>query len=267
MPTLKGLDQLISLRGKGALITGSAAGIGKAIAYRFAEAGADIDLVDIDSKGLATTKSELARFGTKVRLHVADLSKNDERDGLWEKMYVNGPDILVNNVGIYPFKGFLDVDEPFYKRVIETNLDSVYWMCQQMIRRRKRKKMGGVIINVGSIEAVIPFKEDLAHYSVSKAGVIALTRALAKESGKDGFRINAILPGGIITRGTKSAAKEIFRLKLGLLKTGIEFRQRLPMGRLGKPDEVARMALVLASDLSSYVHGAAIPIDGGFLAA
>lgn len=265
MPTLKGLYKLISLKGKCALVTGSAAGIGKAIAYRFAEAGADIDLVDIDSKGLTTTKSELARFGAEVRLHVADLSKNDERDGLWEKMCVNGPDILVNNAGIYPFKGFLDVDEPFYKRVIETNLDSVYWMCQQMIRRRK--KMGGVIINVGSIEAVIPFKEDLAHYSVSKAGVIALTRALAKESGKDGFRINAILPGGIITRGTKSAAKEIFHLKLGLLKAGIEFRQRLPMGRLGKPDEVARMALVLASDLSSYVHGAAIPIDGGFLAA
>ncbi len=145
------------------------------------------------------------------------------------------------------------------------NLDSVYWMCQEMIRRRL--KQGGVIINLGSIEAVMPFKEDLAHYSVSKAGVIALTRALAKEHAKDGFRINALLPGGVLTEGTKSAAKGLLRGRFDLIKTGIEFKQRLPIGRLGKPDEVARMALVLASDISSYVHGAAIPVDGGFLAA
>jgi len=113
----------------------------------------------------------------------------------------------------------------------------------------------------------VPFKEDMAHYSMSKAGVIALTRSLAKEYGKHGFRVNALVPGGIITRGTKTVAKRIFRMQLGLLKTGIEFRQRLPLGRAGQPDEIARMALVLASDLSSYVHGAAIPVDGGFLSA
>ena len=131
----------------------------------------------------------------------------------------------------------------------------------------RRLKIGGVIVNVGSIEAVAAFKDDLAHYGVSKAGVVALTRSLAKEHGKHGFRINAILPGGIITRGTKTAAKGILRLKLGLVKTGIEFKQRLPIGRLGQPDEVARMVLVLVSDLAGYVHGATIPIDGGFLAA
>ena len=261
----QGLDELISLKGKRALITGSAAGIGKAIAYRFAEAGADLDLVDIDLKRLEATKSELGGFGVDVRLHVVDLSQKEERDGLWERLSGDGPDILVNNAGIYPFKEFLDVDEAFYKKVIETNLDSVYWMCQQMISRRL--KIGGVIVNVGSIEAVAAFKDDLAHYGVSKAGVVALTRSLAKEHGKHGFRINAILPGGIITRGTKTAAKGILRLKLGLVKTGIEFKQRLPIGRLGQPDEVARMVLVLVSDLAGYVHGATIPIDGGFLAA
>jgi len=266
MATLRSLPELISLRGKRALITGAAAGIGKAIAYRFAEAGADLELVDIDTERLAATKEELARFGTEVNIHQTDISKREDRDELWEKLSGDGPDILVNNAGIYPFKEFLDVDESFYKRVIETNLDSVYWMCQKMIG--KRLKLGGVIINVGSIEALVAFKEDLAHYSVSKAGVIALTRALAKEHGKHGFRINAIVPGGIITRGTKSkAAKGIFSFDFGLIKTGIEFKWRLPIGRLGQPDEVACMTLVLASDLSSYVHGAAIPVDGGFLAA
>ena len=264
MATLKALPDLISLRGKRALITGSAAGIGKAIAYRFAEAGADLELVDIDNERLATTKKELASFGTEISIHQTDISKQEERDGLWEKLSGDGPDVLVNNAGIYPFKEFLDVDESFYKRVIETNLDSVYWMCQKMISRRL--KLGGVIVNVGSIEALVAFKEDLAHYSVSKAGVIALTRSLAKEHGKHGFRINAVVPGGIITSGTKRAAKGIFRFDFGLIRTGIEFKRRLPIGRLGQPDEVACMTLVLASDVSSYVHGAAIPVDGGFLA-
>ena len=264
MATPRALSELISLKGKRALITGAAAGIGKAIACRFAEAGADLELVDIDNERLAATRKELERFGTKVSLHETNISKQEEIDRLWEELSGAGPDILVNNAGIYPFKEFLDVDESFYKRVLETNLDSVYWMCQKMIGRRL--KLGGVIVNVGSIEAIVAFKEDLAHYSVSKAGVIALTRSLAKEHGKHGFRINAVVPGGIITSGTKRAAKGIFRFDLGLIRTGIEFKQRLPIGRLGRPDEVACMALVLASDLSSYVHGAAIPVDGGFLA-
>ena len=264
MATPRALSELISLKGKRALITGAAAGIGKAIACRFAEAGADLELVDIDNERLAATRKELERFGTEVNIHETNISKQEEIDRLWDKLSGDGPDILVNNAGIYPFKEFLDVDESFYKRVLETNLDSVYWMCQKMIGRRL--KLGGVIVNVGSIEALVAFKEDLAHYSVSKAGVIALTRSLAKEHGKHGFRINAVVPGGIITSGTKRAAKGIFRFDLGLIRTGIEFKQRLPIGRLGRPDEVACMALVLASDLSSYVHGAAIPVDGGFLA-
>jgi NAD(P)-dependent dehydrogenase (short-subunit alcohol dehydrogenase family) len=264
MTALRGLDELIALKGKRALITGSAAGIGQAIAYRFAEAGADLELVDLDAARLAATKKKVARFGAQVRLHVADLSKKEDRENLWQELNGDAPDILVNNAGIYPFKDFLDVDEAFYEHVIATNLDSVYWMCQRMISQRL--KLGGIIINVGSIEAILSFKEDLAHYSISKAGVIALTRALAKEHGKHGFRINAILPGGIITRGTKKAARGILRLKFGLLRTGIQFKQRLPIGRLGQPDEVARMALILASDIASYVHGAMIPIDGGFLA-
>lgn len=171
----------------------------------------------------------------------------------------------MNNAGIYPFKDFNDIDQDFVERVMDTNLHSVTWNCYEMIRRRG--KLGGVIINIGSIEAVLPFKKNLAIYSVSKAGVIALTRALAKEHARHGFRVNALLPGGVVTKGTRSAAKGILHFKLGLVKTGWDFRQRLPAARFGHPDEVARMALVLASDLASYVHGTAIPVDGGFLSA
>jgi len=265
MAPTRSVAELVSLRGKRALVTGAAAGIGKAIAQRLAETGAALDLVDVDAERLAATQRELQGVAAGVRAHVVDLSDKDQRDALWAQVNQGGPDILVNNAGIYPFKGFLDVDEAFYQRVMEINLNSVYWMCQHMVRQRADK--GGVIINIGSIEAVTPFKEDLVHYSVSKAGVIALTRALAKEHGKHGFRVNAIVPGGIITPGTTSVAARILQADLSLIRTGIEFRQRLPIGRFGKPDEVACMVLVLASDLSSYVHGAAIPVDGGFLVA
>lgn len=265
MSNLPNLAQLISLKGKRALITGAAVGIGKAISYRYAEAGANLELVDINSDTLLRTRDELSQLKVQINTHIVDLSRKEEVDALWDRLIGNEPDILVNNAGIYPFKHFLEVDEALYRQVMEINLSSVYWMCQHMIKQRR--KVGGIIINLGSIEAIMPFKEDLAHYSVSKAGVIALTRALAKEHAKHGFRVNALLPGGIITPGTKSAAKQFLQFRFDLLKTGFQFWQRLPIGRPGQPDEVARMALMLASDMASYVHGAAIPVDGGFLAA
>jgi len=265
MKTLKSLYELVSLKGKRALITGSAAGIGKAIAYRFAEAGAALELVDINKESLMAAKKELSQFPSETNVHEVDLSQKEAIDALWERLKGKEPDILVNNAGIYPFKNFLEVDDAFLKRVMDVNLNSTFWMCQQMINRRAKK--GGVIINVGSIEAIMPFATDLVPYDISKAGVIALTRALAKEYGKKGFRINVIIPGGIVTPGTKEVARELLQFKIGPLKSGIGFGLRLPLGRGGQPDEVARVALFLASDLSSYVHGALIAVDGGFLSA
>ena len=259
-----GLDRLISLRGKRALITGAAAGIGRAIAGRFAEAGASLLLVDIHRDRLSAARGELSE-SADVEAHAVDVSQREQRDRLWQAIAASYPDILVNNAGIYPFRHFLDMDQALYEEVMAVNLDAVYWMCQEFIRARG--DAGGVILNLGSIEALLPFKADLAHYSVSKAGVVALTRALAKEHGGRGFRVNALLPGGIVTEGTRRAARGLLRLKLGLIRTGLQFKSRLPIGRAGQPDEVARVALALVSDLGSYVHGAAIPVDGGFLAA
>ncbi len=263
MSERQSIEQLISLRGRWALVTGASAGIGKAIAYRLAEAGAKLEIVDIDEEGLISVKQAVEKLGVEVRSHVVDLAKKEEIDRLWDSLEGVGPDILVNNAGVYPLREFLTVDEKFYQAVVRTNLESVYWMCQKMVKRRLKR--GGVIVNVGSIEAILPFQDGLAHYSMSKAGVIALTRALAKEYGKQGFRANVVVPGGIVTQGTKEIAKGIFRFQFGLIKAGMEFKRRLPMGRAGQADEVARMVLVLASDLASYVQGAVIPVDGGFL--
>jgi len=188
------LSKLISLKGKRALITGSALGIGKAMAYRFAEAGADLELVDINERGLRTVAEELSKFKVKVRVHKVNLSSKKEIDALWKELKGKEPGILVNNAGIYPFKGFLEVDDAFFSKVMDINLKSALSMCQHMIK--SRLKRGGVIINIGSIDAIMPFVEGMASYSISKAGVIALTRSLAKEYGKNGFRINAIILAG-----------------------------------------------------------------------
>jgi len=132
---------------------------------------------------------------------------------------------------------------------------------------KARMKCGGVMINIASVEAVLPFKEDLVPYGLSKVGVIMLARSLAAEYGRQGFRINALVPGGVLTPGTKSLAKEVLKFNVGIIRSGLEYQQRLSMGRLGKPDEIARMALVLACDLSSYLHGTLLAVDGGFLSA
>ena len=106
----------------------------------------------------------------------------------------------------------------------------------------------------------------MTHYSISKAGVIALTRSIARDYGKLGFRSNVIMPGAIITAGTKSIMKDaILGLDIGLIKTGYDFEQRLADGKWGEPDDVAKVVLFLSSDLASYVQGAVIPVDGGFL--
>ena len=262
---LRSLAGLVDLTGKTAVVTGAAAGIGRAIAQRLAEAGANLILIDRDEAGLEGARESLDECGGSVSIKVLDLSDTDAIEAFWAEVDPPGPDILVNNAGVFPGRAFDRVDEEFYDGVFAVNLDAVFWMCQGLIKRRGRR--GGVIVNIGSIEAVLPFKEDLAVYSVSKAGVIALTRALAREHARHGFRANVVLPGGIVTPGTKGVATDVLRGRFGLVKTGYDFLQRLPLGRMGEPDEVARVVLFLASDLASYMHGAVVPVDGGFLSA
>ena len=205
---LKPLSDMLSFKGKSVLITGAAAGIGKATAHRFAEAGASLILVDINLDRLNKVKSELIdKYKSKVEVFKVDLSKKDEIDKLWADLENMPPDVLINNAGVYPFKDFLEIDEGFLKKVIDINWTSVFWMCQHYIKLRKKQNKGGVIVNVGTIEAILPFEKNLIHYSLSKAGVLALTRSLAKRFGGEGFRINAIIPGGIRTEGTKNVAK------------------------------------------------------------
>jgi NAD(P)-dependent dehydrogenase (short-subunit alcohol dehydrogenase family) len=182
----------------------------------------------------------------------------------WDQLGSELPDTLINNAGSYPLRDYLQVDAGFLEQVLRLNLEAAFWMCQRFIAGRKEQ--GGVIVNVSSIEALVPLRDDLIPYSVSKAGIVALTRTLAHAYCSQGFRVNVLLPGAIRTPGTERLRKAAVRhLNVDLLKTGYDFGQRLALGRWGEADEVACVALFLASDLASYVQGAAIPVDGGFL--
>jgi NAD(P)-dependent dehydrogenase (short-subunit alcohol dehydrogenase family) len=261
---MKPTTELVSMEGRRVLITGASSGIGKAAALRFAEAGADLVLLDLDERGLSRTTGETEKFPCNTITCSVDLSQKEAIDDFWAHIEEPLPDTLINNAGIYPMIDYLELDQAFLDTTLKVNLESVFWMCQNFIKKRKDK--GGVIVNVSSIEAITPFKRDMAQYSVSKAGVLALTRSLARDYGKQGFRANVVVPGAIRTPGTHSLVKTaIVKCNLELVKTGYDFQSRLALGRWGQPDEVARVILFLASDLSSYIQGAVIPVDGGFL--
>lgn len=254
----KDLNQLHT---KTVLITGAGSGIGQAAAILFSQLGAGLILVDRDKNGLQATR---AKCPGSVELYTVDLSIKDEITKFWKRLPAT-PDVIINNVGIYPFIKFDKLTEQDLSKVMDINLNSVFWMCQEFI---KRKHKNGVIVNVSSIEAAIPFKKDMAHYSVSKAGVSALTRSLAHDYGPKGFRVNAVMPGGVITPTTKKLGiSAILHFNLSVLKTGYDYRVRLPMKRFGKPEEIAKVMVFLAGDMSSYVTGAILNVDGGFLSA
>lgn len=256
------IDQLL-FTGKKVMVTGAGSGIGRAICTRFDEAGARLVMVDSDSRGLDATLATLT--GTEHELQVVDLEHKLNIDTLWRHFERDElPDVLVNNAGIYPMRDFLEVDEAYLRRTLDINLNATFWMCQRFIERRGSR--GGVIVNTSSVEAILPFKEDMVHYSISKAGVLALTRSLARDYGSKGFRTNVVIPGAITTPGTQALVRNaVLRLSFKLAQTGYAFQQRLANRRWGYPDDVAKVVLFLSSDLASYVQGAAIPVDGGFL--
>ncbi|MGQ4892880.1 MAG: SDR family NAD(P)-dependent oxidoreductase [Candidatus Njordarchaeia archaeon] len=256
---MKKLVEMLNLSNREVVITGAAAGIGKATALRFAETGANLHLIDIDLNGLEKTKKEAEELAAKVNIYRIDLSNKQEIDEFWNRLN-STPDILVNVAGIYPFKELTKLEEAFLLKIYKVNLFSVFWMCKNFIKKLLEAKKPGTIINTSSIEAILPVEANLAHYTSSKAAILALTRAIARDYGKYGIRANAVLPGGIKTPGVMKTAS-----KLGpkALKIAKEYTKRVPIGRFGEPDDVATVILFLATDLSRYITGAGIPIDGG----
>ena len=246
------------LTGKTALITGAARGIGKAIALRFAEEGANIaftDLVMNDemAAGLEATRKEIESVGVTCRAYAGNAADFEQTEQTVKQVKEDfgSIDILVNNAGITKDGLMLRMSEAQWDAVINVNLKSAFnfiHACTPIMMRQK----GGSIINMASVVGVHG-NAGQCNYAASKAGLIALAKSIAQEMGPKGIRANAIAPGFIETAMTAALSEDVRK----------EWAKKIPLRRAGQVDDIANTAVYLASDLSSYVSGQVIQVDGG----
>lgn len=261
-------NKLLDLSGKTAIVTGGALGIGYGISYRLAEAGANVVIANRNEKDGKAAAEKLKKLGFKAKFVQTDVSHEGQVKNLMAetvKAY-GGLDILVNNAGIYPEIPLLKMTLADFERVIAINLYGVFictkFASEQMILQNR----GGKIINVTSIDALHPSSVGLAHYDASKHGVWGFTKNIALELAPYKIWVNAIAPGGILTPGVqRMQSSSMAAASLDMKKIMEAFLANIPMGRMGDSDEIGKVALFLASDMSSYMTGSQIVVDGGVL--
>ncbi len=247
------------LSGKTAIVTGARRGIGRAIALALAKEGANVVVSDISQKDCRKVVGEIERMGRRGLALKCDVSSSDDVEDMVKRTVAKfgRVDILVNNAGILTFKPFLELTDEDWDKTLNVNLKGQF-LCARAVGRVMIKNKWGRIINIASISSggcgiAFPL---IAHYTASKGGVIALTEALALELTSQGINVNAICPGAIDTDMSKG------------VKEGGQLAQvlaRIPKGRLGQPEEIASLAVFLASEESDYISGATVVIDGGWL--
>ena len=264
--TTQPIVELFDLSGKGAIVTGGAMGIGKAIALRLAEAGASVMIADVDLEAASQTVEEIQARGGKAQAAKADAgSSTDAKKVTEETVRAFGRlDILVNNAGVYPPCSVLDMSEEIWDRVLNINLKGIFFYSQAAAQQMIKAGHGGKVINIASLEALHPTPM-LSHYDASKGGVLMATKALALELAPHGILVNAVAPGIIRTPGLEV-------LMASLIPTGEAFEDlmqnimpRVPLGRTGTPDDIARVVLFLASAAADYMTGDLVVVDGGYL--
>ncbi len=244
------------LEGKTALITGASRGIGKEIALRFAQEGADIAVTNIsDDEEFKQAVEEIANKGVKAKGYVFNVADFADSQKYVEEIIKDFGkiDILVNNAGITRDTLLMRMTEEQWDLVIQVNLKSVFNLTKAVLMPMMKQK-GGSIINISSVVGVSG-NAGQSNYSASKAGIIGFTKSIAKEVGSRNIRCNALAPGFIMTDMTARLPEEIKK----------EWIDKIPLKRGGTPSDVAAAALFLASDLSSYITGQTINICGGML--
>lgn len=254
------IAQLFDLKGKVALVTGAAMGIGQGIALRLAEAGAAVMIADIRPQAAEETVSQIRARGGEAQAIKADVSRvADAARAVEETVQAFGRlDILVNNAGIFPMSPALEVGEALWDKVLDINLKGLFFFTQAAAREMIKEGHAGKIINIASIDAFHP-TGNLVHYDSSKGGVVMLTKSLALEFGPQNITVNAIAPGGIQTPGTGGPSNPDEMIQA--------FVARIPLRRMGVPDDIAGVALFLASSAADYMTGSIVVVDGGFLQA
>lgn len=243
------------LEGQTAVITGAAQGIGKVIAEVLSQNGARVVLCDVNEEQLAKTAQEITDNGGQAEGYKVDVSSLNDVQEFANKVLdkYGSVDILVNNAGITRDNLILRMTEAEWDSVISINLKGTFNFCHAF-SRSMIKNRSGKIVNIASIIGLIG-NYGQVNYAASKAGVIALTKSIAKELGGRGVRVNAVAPGFIQTHMTEKLSEEIKQQML----------QLIPLKTFGKPEDVAKTVLFLASDLSSYITGQVLVVDGGMV--
>ena len=246
------------LTGKVALITGAARGIGKGLALKFAAEGADIAFTDLVlndemKAGLEATRQEIEALGVTCRAYAGNAADFNETEAVVKQIHEDFGhiDILVNNAGITKDGLMLRMTEAQWDAVLNVNLKSAFNFIHALLPIMMRQR-DGRIINMRSVVGVHG-NAGQANYSASKAGMIALAKSVAQEMGSRGIRVNAIAPGFIETAMTQQLPEEVRK----------DWMKKIPLRRGGQVEDIANVALFLASDLSSYVSGQVIQVDGG----
>ena len=248
-------DNLFSLEGKVALVTGGAQGIGRTLCLALAQAGADIGVADILLAPAEQTSTEIQAMGHKALAIEADVSQAASVRAMVAACVsdLGKLDILVNNAGVFPIAVVAMMSEADWAKVMNINLTGVFLCCQAALGPLRQSESGR-IINLASVSGLVG-AVGMAHYAASKAGVIGFTKSLAREIAPDGITVNAIAPGIILT---EQARHNFPASSLAAYTT------QVPLGRLGSPDDLSGMVVFLASTAASYITGQVYAIDGGY---
>ena len=258
------VHELLNLSGQAAIVTGGGKGIGEGIARRLAEAGAKVLIADLDEAAAMQLASELTDKGQSAVAIKIDVSSEDDVKKMVEtcRQQFGSLNILVNNAGIYPPAPVAQMSVADFEKVMHVNLRSVF-LTTKYAAEVMKSSGGGKIINITSIDALHPSMVGLAHYDASKHGVWGFTKNSALELAPHKIWVNAIAPGGINTPGVAAMSQGASAEQMEASTRA--FMAKIPMARMGEPDEIGKVALFLASDMSSYMTGEQIVVDGGAL--
>ena len=252
------IQELFDFTGKVAIVTGGGKGVGVGIATWLADAGADVVVMSRTLSDLEKVVKEIEAIGQKGLAVAGDVSKSADVNRMVESAVekFGRVDILVNNAAIFPSYSFLDTTEEQWDQVQNINIKGMFLCSQAVARQMVKQGDGGKIVNIASIEGEFPLTAGRVHYHASKGAVINFNRGLAKELAQYKINVNAIAPGMTDTPGLTAA--------MGGIKPDAIIG-RIPLGRLGTPEDVAKAVLFMASDASEYVTGAILFVDGGLL--
>jgi NAD(P)-dependent dehydrogenase (short-subunit alcohol dehydrogenase family) len=246
------------LSGRLAIVTGGGAGIGKAIALRLAEEGADIVIADIDEAVAVETAHKIEALGRRATVVRTDVSRKGDIEAMVAQARQRGQiDILVNNAGIENITPLLEIDEVEWDRILTINLKGAFLCCQVTAGAMIADAQGGKIVNIGSIAGIMPPLGE-PHYAASKGGVHTLTKQLAAELAPHRINVNAVAPG-VVRNGlsTSQSLSDPVRAE--------RIARSIPLGRVGSPQDISNAVLFLASNEADYITGTVLPVDGGIV--